>query len=1106
MKGITKWVFYTVPCFCILWAVATLAHGQTVSGTLRGTVTDVNGALVPNATVVVKSTETGLERTVVTSGDGLYNVPFLPIGAYIVEISRNDFNKVTRENVRITLNETTVLNVELNPSVSGEVTITDEAPPINTTNAQIAQSLSTQQIQERPVFNQSSFLTLAQTFTGYQENPTSTSADLPTLSIGSSINFNGTGTRGATFQINGVNNDDSSENQNRQGASLATIKEFQVISNNFTAEFGRGYGAVVLVQTKSGTNNLDGSAYWFHNNSSLNAKDFRNHAAQPVNRRNQFGGVVGFPIWRDKLFGFASIDRVENSGAATVTKDIPTDFERNPANWFLDSPANNTAANRAFIQSFMDRFGDLRPNRGTTPKAWIGAQGFNRPANDFSTRIDWNATSKDTVYGRYQLTDQLFENDEIIVGEQTDQHNKQSNFGLNWTHLFTPEIVGEFRYGLGWRKTRVDILAGNDTPVIRVANPFAVTGGSIVGNAGAFPIHRDQLDHQFVYNLSWGIGGNHFLKLGTDIRRQSLNDLADNFSRGFWNITGACGGNSYREPSNNAVSGWRALINGCVTTFQKGYGPFELENRIGEANFYAEDNWKITRNLTLNLGFRYEYVSAPTEANDLVDYVMEDDDDNFEPRIGFAWSPDFQSGFLNTLFGDSGSSSIRGGYGIYHGRIFQSVFSQSGATVRFNPPNAFFYNQTGVPTALFNPFNLQDPTNGFVFTPGTPTTRHSITIIDPGLEMPYTQQWNLTYERQLPWSSSLRLSYTGNRGIGLLKYSLGNLPIHDPNGVLVANHPNNAAAVRGMVVRPAADPFCAGTLTLPGVLATPECPNAVPIAVNEYSLRRPYTNERRPDPRYTSNLTTSNAAWSYYNGLQVEWAKRLSQNLNFTTNYTWSKTIDTTSEASFVGGGDSNQNGNDAKVSRGLSRWHTPHRFTFFGTYRSPFFDKDKGVLGQILGGWESSLVFRWSHGTPFTVTGTAFDLNFDGFSETRPALVDPSILGNNVSDPETSRSRLPQSAFRRPNTVADFGCCILGRNTFFGDGTRYVDLAFTKRFPMPWEGHSLTLRADLFNAFNKVEWGFPATDYTLATLGTISTPATSYAPRSIQVSLKYYF
>ncbi len=1081
-----------------------VAVGQTVSGTLRGTITDSNNAIVPNATVIIRNNETGLERTVVSSDDGLFNAPFLPIGQYTVEVTRNDFNKVRQENVTISLNETTVVNIQLSPTVSGEVTITDESAPINTTNAQITGSLTSQQITEKPVLNQGNFLTLAETFTGFQENPTS-GQNNPTASSGSSINFNGTGTRGATFQINGVNNDDSSENQNRQGASLATIKEFQVITNNFTAEFGRGYGAVVLVQTKQGTNAFKGEVYWYHNDSALNARSFF-AAAKPINRRNQFGGVLGFPIIKNKIFGFISADHTENTGDNTFRRDVFTAFERNPANWFTTTPANNTPTNRAFIQSVIDRFDGILPNDPTFARVYNGVQGFDFPARDYSARFDWNISRSDNVFVRYQYTRQRFNADDVIIGERADQNNKQQNYGLTWTHVFNPNLVGEFRYGLGLRTTLVNIADGNDTPVLRFAG--AAVSGSIIGNAGNFPIQRYQTDNQIVYNISAVLGDNHFLKAGTDIRIQRLDDLADNFSRGFWNFAATCN-------SVNYATGFNSLLNGCISTFQIGYGPFFLENRIGESNYYIEDNWKVFSNLTLNLGARYEYVQAPSEKEGRIQYGFSADKNNFEPRVGFAYSPDFKDGLLNSIFGDEGQFSIRGGYGIYHGRLFQSIFSQGGASVRLNPPNAIFLSFT-------NRTNLTDPTSGFVFTPGPQTARHAEALVSPDLEMPYTQQWNLTFEKQLPWSSALRVSYTGNRGIGLLKYTLGNLPIHDPlNGVLVANHPNNSPAalgygalpvtdprrtdVRGQLLRPAADLLCAGT-GLTNLPVNAQCPVAVPLGPLEYSFRVPRTNERRPNGDFTSNTLVSNDAWSYYHGLQIEFQKRLTSGLNFQAAYTFSKSIDTTSEATAVGTGDSNINGNDSKVSRGLSRFHTPHRFTLFGTYRIPWFDKRKDVFGQVFGGWQASMVFKWAHGTPFgVINGAGTDLNFDGFAESRPVLIDTSILGRSIDNPNTSQANLPGSAFRAA-TIADFGNGIIGRNTFYVDGVKNFDFAFAKSFALPFEGHQLYVRADLFNAFNHVQWGFPINDLSNVNFGRITGTATQYVPRIIQVSLRYSF
>ncbi|MGH9941804.1 MAG: carboxypeptidase regulatory-like domain-containing protein, partial [Pyrinomonadaceae bacterium] len=575
----------------LLWAAPPEVRAQTVTGTMQGVVTDQAGAVIPGVTVTIRNVETGQERTVTTNDEGAYSAPFLPLGKYSVNASIANFGRVTQENIEVTLNQIIVTDFELRPAVNEDITITTEEAQINTSNAEVKGSLNAQQILDKPTFNQGNFLTLAETFTGFQENPTS-GQNNPTASSGSSINFNGTGTRGATFQINGVNNDDSSENQNRQGASLSTIKEFQVITNNFTAEFGRGYGAVVLVQTKSGTNNIHGDAYLYHNDSALNATNnvFNPGARKAVNRRNQFGFTTGFPILQNRLFGFVSLDHTENTGANNLSRDVFTAAERNPANWFLQTPANNTPANRAFIQSVIDRFQNVLPNDPASgPRVFRGQQGFDFPARDYSGRFDWNPRESDNIFGRWQYTRQRFTADDLIIGERADQNNKQQNIGLTWTHLFSERTVGEFRYGLGLRTTLVGIAAGNDTPIIRFANTAPVGTQSTIGSAGGFPIQRYQTDHQFVYNLSTLLGSRHYVKAGTDIRRQRLDDLADSFSRGFYNFTSTA---TVLCNNINYGNGFNAFLNGCVGNFQKGFGPFFLENRINESNFYIEDNWK----------------------------------------------------------------------------------------------------------------------------------------------------------------------------------------------------------------------------------------------------------------------------------------------------------------------------------------------------------------------------------------------------------------------------------------------------------------------------------------------------------------------------------
>ncbi|MEO6487922.1 MAG: carboxypeptidase-like regulatory domain-containing protein, partial [Thermoanaerobaculia bacterium] len=226
----------------VLLSVLTLAalplSAQTVTGTLQGTVTDSSGSALPGVTVTIRNSETGLERVVVTDERGFFNAPFLPVGRYSLNAELAGLGTQRRTNVPVNLNETTKQEVIIDPQMTESITVNADAPRINVSDGEIKQTMRSEEIMALPSPDQGSFLRLASVFGGYQENPSS-GQDNPTLSSGSSVNFNGAGTRGTTFQINGVNNDDSSENQHRQGVALATIKSFQILTNNFSSEFGR---------------------------------------------------------------------------------------------------------------------------------------------------------------------------------------------------------------------------------------------------------------------------------------------------------------------------------------------------------------------------------------------------------------------------------------------------------------------------------------------------------------------------------------------------------------------------------------------------------------------------------------------------------------------------------------------------------------------------------------------------------------------------------------------------------------------------------------------------------------------------------------------------
>ena len=1055
--------------------------GQTVTGTMRGTVTDRSGATLPGVTITIRNVETGLERVVVTEKDGTYNAPFLQIGRYNVQAELAGFGAMRHQNVRVDLNQTAVQEFILDPATMQEtVTVAADVPRIDVTDGEVKQTLPSKEIANLPAPDQTNFLRLASIFTGYEENPTS-GQDNPALSSGSSVNFNGTGTRGATFQINGVNNDDASENQHRQNVPVATIQSFQVLTNNYSAEFGRGYGAVVLVQTKQGTNTVDGEAYGYFQDAKYISRDATQVSlSHGQHYRRQFGATAGFPIMRDELFAFLSSDQIQDKGDVLTTRGVFLPSDLDPSKRL--TLGNDTPENRAWQDSIIARFPKSGPNApNIAARAYQGFQHSNLPKRDLSARLDYNGgfsrflsfsrganeASNNTLTFRYQRSHQENHPGELIIGEEAGQVNHQSSFGLTWTNVLTSDTVQEARIGVGLREVAWTITDDPQTPVVRMSGGSGVTF-TILGNAGAFPIIRNQRDDQIVYNISTSRWTKHTLKLGTDLRRSNLNDRAENFNRGFWSFSATCQGTDY----GTAVAAFWA---GCVNSFTKSFGPAYLQHRLTEENVYAQDDWRPFDNLVLNLGARYENVSPPKERNNLVDYGFKSSS-YIDPRLGFAYTPDWdRNRFFRALTGGNGKFSIRGGFGIFHGRVFQSVFSQGGASIRYDPPNAATIAQSST--------NLADPLNGFVFVPGQITTRVSATFADPNLKMPEARQWNLTFERQAFWNSRFRASYIGTIGKNLLQYKWSNVPV-------APAAPGTAGAT--WVV--AADWRCAGTGTVAGVNTNTACPNAVPIAANEVSLRVPRTNERRPDSRYSDVRIVSNLAESWYHAAQLEWETGEYHGFIGRASYTFGKALDTGAETTDQGPGDIGafpQRPGTQEYARGYSRFDVRHRFTMAGAYSLPWLKNRTDWMGSVLGGWTVSTVLRYASGTPFTIVdGGAPDVLFLGtnMKPARPVCIDPKYCSGSITSP-ADNGKVPVSAFRHAQ-YGDTLDSFIGRNTYRSDGSQSVDLGLYKSFRL-LGATNLVVRLDCFNVFNQVRWWLPNNDINApTTFGTVTQTA----------------
>lgn len=1176
--------------------VSVSAAAQTVTGTLSGSVVDSTGALVPNVTVTAKNKETGLVRTVSTNAEGTYLMSFLPLGPYDVTVEGTGFQRVTKTDVLIELNKTTISPFTLSVSTVGEqISIAGETPLIETTTGEIKHSLDAKRIEDTPLAGRN-FISLVEQIPGFQNAPWIGSSNNPTNSTGSYASFSGQGSRSATFQIDGVNNDDSSENQNRQNVNVSTIKEFQVLTNAYSAEFGRAGGAVVLVQTKSGGNQFHGDLYDFVQNDVFNANGFfRNKAGRSATtgqelqprqtvRRHQYGWTVGGPLWlpekafgpaaydgRDKVFFFISGERVNNKTSGSVSRFmwLPTDVPRacNPNELALDPRAlcvdptthPNLQRDLAYMRSVMDlwktpELSGVAPNDPQFCADMIRSGRQNRcvtlnvinvfPDSDYTGRLDVRASSRDNINLRYQYSRQIRESGRIIFGDNFGtNNNRQYNIGSTWTHVFSNRQVGEFRYGFGNRSTLQDVADDNAIPTIRFGNTLCAVASCnfLIGTSTNVPINRRQQDHQLVYNHTVTIP-KHTLKMGVDQRFQLLDDVTGDRARGFWTYSSLDTAASIL--ARTGFTGWENFLRGFVTNYQKGFGNPKAENRFGETNLYFEDKYQMERNLTINLGARYEYVRAPKEAEDRFEYGYGDDKNNIEPRIGFAWSPSADEGFLRALTGGPGAFVIRGGYGIYHSRLFQSVFSQNQLSIRTQPPNGYAQVFDGLCRN-----EISDPSCGFVFTPGVASYSQPFTAVSDGgraivrdiggrlnstllipdanLQVPYTQQWNLTMERQLGTKFALQVGYNGNRGIGLPFYDSGNdaiFPFVSPNLLVDVGGGNFKNVVFDRSCTDSKDPICQGptpatsgpsrdflalnstvTAPVPATLANKGIviENGVPHGY--ISSTQPRTNERRPDPTLVRFVNLQNFGWSYYHAGIVKATQRLSNGLSFTATYTFSKTIDTGSEATFTGvdtNAPTSKQGGAAQSLRGLSGFHAAHRFVASYSYLLPWFRTQPGILGHILGGWQITGITTLQSGNPFTVT-LGYDVNADGLGSDRPRLADLSVLGRSVDNGRQlsstgnpadtiSQTQLPGTAFI-PNNAATVtgdqriflpgtpGDGTLGRNTFYTHGLNYTDMTFGKEFRIT-ESAKLLLRMEFYNIFNRVSFDTPARTIVSAT------------------------
>ena len=623
--------------------------------------------------------------------------------------------------------------------------------------------------------------------------------------------------------------------------------------------------------------------------------------------------------------------------------------------------------------------------------------------------------------------------------------------------------------------------------------------------------------------------------MGLNQRFSALDDVSGDRSRGFWTFGTLDGLAAIRNLQG--FTGWENFLRGNVTGFQIGFGNPEAENRYDETNLYFQDDFRVASNFTLNLGLRWEGVGAPREIKDRFEYGFGGDYNNIEPRFGFAWSPRVELPWLQKITGGPGQFVVCGGYGLFHGRVFQSIFSQNQLSIRTQPPNGFARDFSGS-----CPNEISLPTCGFVFTPGVASLstgtigggvavrggelQTTLLTPDAHFHLPYVQQWNFTLGRSFPKNMALEVTYNGNRGIGNPFFD----SINDPRFPMVS--PLVSVDTGGGKFQPvvfdrachnASDLICqtldsAGNIVLnsSGTLKTFSSLTSGTATMAQkgivivdgvphgyVSLSTPRLNERRPDATHVRNVALRNFGWSYYHGMIARLTKRYSSGLSFTAAWTFSKAIDTGSEATLTGV-DTNAptgKGNAARSLRALSSFDARNRVVFTYGYELPWLRAQRGLMGRVAGGWQITGMTLFQSGTLYTVT-LGYDSNLDGLGGDRPAIADPRYLYRSVDNGRSlapcpvhvvagpcqdtiSQLQLPGTVFipaqsgvinadQRAISPGSDGTGSIGRNTFFTQGLNNFDDTLSKSVAFH-ESMRVQFRMEFYNLMNRVTFDVPA-------------------------------
>jgi Carboxypeptidase regulatory-like domain len=1079
--------------FAMGLATAPFAIGQVVTGTLTGTVTDSSGAAVPNATVTATNQGTGTTQSTTTTASGIYNIPYLAPGTYRVTIEVQGFKKFAEDNVLLDVSTVQRVDATLSPgNVQETVTVTGESPLLQTEGAEVSRTFAAQTVRDLPIANRN-VQALAGLVAGVSP-PVQNFTSLEDPQGTTFFNANGQGNSANNTIVDGVDNTNPTLGLSIYLPNPEVVQEVNVTTSNYSAEFGRVGGAVVNIITRSGTNDFHGSAWEFNRVAALAARDFFDQVPEPKPglTRNEFGVTFGGPIKKDKAFFFFGYQGryLRQSSTTTTTVPSPAYFSGNFSsvpglalyNPFTGNPdgtgraafAGNIIPSQYLspIALKLDQYLPA-PNLPGIENNYVANVPYSYDGNQYDARVDYNFTEQTKMFALMNTSHYTVQQNGVLgnIVSDSDAAKDYTITGIvNVTHGFSPTLLTELRLGYNRYRTNVN---GVDLKTITnqnlgIANPnpdpissqgFAnidINGMTELGNT-QFYYPLVNTDNLFQVVDTWNKTlSKHALKWGGEVHRNRMDRFQPQglnlgprglfyFNPGTTELNGGPG----LGPYGSFINSFASYLIGATNQTSRTYMPITPTNRQWQVDGFVQDTYRVTQNLTLDLGLRYEYYSPVVPrykggasnfdpyTNTLlvagygnVDLATGVNSQSMpEPRVGF----DYRLSSKSVLRGGYAISGWTGRFGFTGGTLstqFPTIYNiQVGNTGGYQVNGTF----NSLPVVPF----VSIPSNGLI----SPAPNQGFFVIPDRNRLPYVENYNFTFEQQITPTTSWNIAYVGALGRQLPYYRELN----------------------------AASPGT-GTAGLPF--------NALYGRTASTSLRADGVN-------------------SNYNALQTNLIKRFSNGFSLNVAYAYSKSLD-------VG---SNQPGfiDNLNLQRqyGPSNFDQTHLLTISHVYELPFgkgkpFLNNGGIASHILANWQLNGVFRLATGTPFTATADATSCNCPGNGQFANA-VSPVHTLNGIG-PGQPWFTTASFASPAPN---EFGNA--GRNTIRGPGLKNYDFSLFRTFAVT-ERFRLEFRGEFYNLTNTPHFSNPDASATDATFGIISSSMSGYGNRQIQTALRLLF